>query len=157
MQFKHIISVVNIQMEEGSEAYTSYSEYDNVYADQHYEEQTTPSNGGGSGPSNGAGGPNIQLKGLVCPMCQNVCHDVPSLKMHMSTAHGAGLAKEEESPQKQKPPRWIYNWPNICWFMLAIIDEFCYPQEKPEASKQQPCNGTVWRATTTGHPWRRGK
>ena len=105
MQFKHIISVVNIQMEEGSEAYTSYSEYDNVYADQHYEEQTTPSNGGGSGPSNGAGGPNIQLKGLVCPMCQNVCHDVPSLKMHMSTAHGAGLAKEEESPQKQKPPR----------------------------------------------------
>ena len=90
-------------MEEGSGGYTSYSEYDNVYADQQYDEQvTTPSAGGSGGPSNGAG-PNIQLKGLVCPMCHNVCHDVPSLKMHMSTAHG--VAKEEESPQKQKPPR----------------------------------------------------
>ena len=91
------------EIDEEEEGNENYDEFDDQYeGGENYpmssQEQQQPSQTGESSQQNQK--PGVQLRGLVCPTCSQLCQGIEGLKTHMAQAHGNKVSKPGKSRQK---------------------------------------------------------
>ena len=69
------------------------------YGDYDYDENGAPLPGPAPLPGVGS---NLQLTGLLCPTCRQMCQGVDALKDHITKMHGGGGGMNQSGPAQPK-------------------------------------------------------